>query len=160
MITTTSALGRSSIYNRLRYKNEVVFQSVGFTSGSGDFHFSNGIYGELVKFAKINCKPSAKREEWGTGFRNRREVIRKVLATLGLSYQLTYHQIKREIFVVPLAANTPQFLRGEDRDLNIYKRSIDSLFNCYRNRWLLPRSQWDFRYRQFNPESYLLWCKD
>src|SRR5690606_17672524 len=30
-ITTTSAYGRSSIYNRLKYKNELVAESLGFT---------------------------------------------------------------------------------------------------------------------------------
>lgn len=140
MITTTSALGRSSIYNRLKYDDEV-FQSVGFTTGSGDFHFSNGIYGELTRFAKDYCEPSAKKEEWGTGFRNRREVIRKVLAALGLSYQLAYHQIHREIFVIPLAVNTSQLLRGKDNVLDMYERSVDYLFDWYRKRWLLPRSQ-------------------
>lgn len=160
MITTTSALGRSSIYNRLKYDDEVIFQSVGYTTGSGDFHFSNGIYGELTGFAKAHCEPSAKKEEWGTGFRNRREVIRKVLAALGLSCHLAYHKIHREIFVVPLAVNTFQFLKGEDKILNTYVRPVDSLFDWYRKRWLLPRVQWDFRYRQFNPESFLLWKKE
>lgn len=159
MITTTSALGRSSIYNRLKYEDEIVFQSVGFTAGSGDFHFSNGIYEELISFAKTYCKPSAKKEEWGIGFRNRREVIRKVLSALGLSYQLTYHQIQREIFVIPLASNSSQFLRGEENILKLHERSFNSLFEWYRKRWLLPRAQWDFRYRNFNPESFMLWGK-
>ena len=42
MLTTNSALGRSAVYNRLKYKGRLVYKSVGFTSGSGDFHFSNG----------------------------------------------------------------------------------------------------------------------
>ena len=47
LLTTTSALGRSSLYNRLRYRELPAFRSVGFTRGFGDFHFSNGIYGDL-----------------------------------------------------------------------------------------------------------------
>ena len=35
LLTTTSALGRSSLYNRLRYGGQHVFHSVGFTQGSG-----------------------------------------------------------------------------------------------------------------------------
>ena len=42
LLTTASALGRSSLYNRLDYRGQPVFQSVGFTRGSGEFHFSNG----------------------------------------------------------------------------------------------------------------------
>ncbi len=39
LITTTSALGRSSIYNRVKYRKRLVMESVGFTSGWGEFHF-------------------------------------------------------------------------------------------------------------------------
>ncbi|MCS7161456.1 MAG: DUF4338 domain-containing protein, partial [Gemmatales bacterium] len=39
LITTTSALGRSSLYNRLRYRDRLMMQSVGYTSGWGEFHF-------------------------------------------------------------------------------------------------------------------------
>ena len=37
-LTTTSAYGRSSIYNRLHYCDIVRFQSIGFTDGYGAFH--------------------------------------------------------------------------------------------------------------------------
>ena len=62
LLTTTSALGRSSLYNRLRYRNLPVFRSVGFTRGFGGFHFSNGIYGALRQFAVEHCKASE--EPW------------------------------------------------------------------------------------------------
>jgi hypothetical protein len=42
LIATTSALGRSSIYNRLRHYDRLLMLSVGYTSGWGEFHFSNG----------------------------------------------------------------------------------------------------------------------
>ena len=157
MLTTTSALGRSSIYNRLKYKDRLIFQSVGFTSGSGDFHFANGIYKDLVEFANQHCQPSAKNKLWGTGFRNRREVIRKVLAELGLSSKLAFHQVRREIFVAPLANNTSAFLRGDERELLSHNQSAEDMFNWYRERWLLPRAERNHKYREFNPECWRLW---
>lgn len=157
MITTTSALGKSSIYNRLKYKNHLMFQSVGFTSGSGDFHFANGIYNELVEFANLYCKPSAKHELWGKGFRNRREVIRKVLAELGLSWKLAFHQVQREIFVAPLAANTNAFLKGETSKLDHYVWPAGEICDWFRQRWLLPRAERDQSYLNFNPEIWRLW---
>jgi hypothetical protein len=60
MITTTSALGRSSVYNRIRLDGRQLYQSVGFTRGSGEFHFSNGLYGAISQFAEENCRPTAK----------------------------------------------------------------------------------------------------
>jgi len=157
LITTMSSLGRSSIYNRLRFRNRLLYQSVGFTKGSGEFHFSNGLYAALREFAEKYCKPTAKQEQWGTGFRNRREVVRKCLAALGLSTNWIYHGIEREVFVVPLARNTREFLQGRHKRLLWYRQSESELFEYFRERWMLPRASWDRRYLAFNPESYQLW---
>jgi hypothetical protein len=157
LLTTTSALGRSSLYNRLIYRGQPVFQSVGFTSGSGEFHFSNGFYDHLRQLAVAHCEPTAKHERWGTGFRNKRELLRKVLPLIGLSRELIYHGIEREIFVAPLAANAAEFLRGEHNRLMWYNRSAGELFAYFWERWLLPRAARDETYRTFDPESYRLW---
>jgi len=109
LVTTTSALGRSSIYNRVRFAGLTVFQSVGFTSGSGDFPYINGMYQELHELVSKLSMPTAKQAKWGTGFRNRREVVLKALRILGLPQNLIYHGILRD--VVPLATNTQAFLR-------------------------------------------------
>jgi hypothetical protein len=85
LLTTTSALGRSSLYNRLNYSGRRLYQRVGTTAGSGELHFSNGLYAELIAYAQQYCRPTAKHTAWGNGWRNRREVIRRVLADLGLS---------------------------------------------------------------------------
>ncbi len=157
LITTASALGRSSIYNRLKYRDRHVFESVGFSRGSGEFHFSNGLYGPICDYAARYCDATAKVDTWGTGFRNRREVIRKCLKKVGLPTDWLYHGIRREVFVVPLARNTQQFLRGEHARLYWFDRPLEDLFEWFRERWLLPRAQRDSRYVEFNPRSYRLW---
>jgi hypothetical protein len=60
LITTTSALGRSSLYNRVKIGRRVVFESVGFTGGWGEFHFSDGVYEDISEFARKCCVPTAK----------------------------------------------------------------------------------------------------
>jgi hypothetical protein len=157
LVTTTSALGRSSLYNRLRFRGEPVFHSLGYTRGSGDFHFSNGFYNDLRQFAVERCDATAKHARWGHGFRNRRELVRKALPLLGLSRELAYHGVQREIYVAPLASNAAAFLRGDHQRLQSYNRSADELFQWFRDRWLLPRAARDERYRAFDPESYRLW---
>jgi hypothetical protein len=157
MITTTSALGRSSLYNRLTFGQRRVFESVGYTSGSGEFHFANGVYRDLLRFARERCLPSAKHARWGHGWRSRRELVRAVLPLLGLSRELVYHGVRREVFVAPLAENARAFLRGEDERLAPYEISADELFTWFRARWLLPRARRDQRYRVFEPESLRLW---
>jgi hypothetical protein len=157
MITTTSALGRSSMYNRLKYGDRLLYQKVGYTKGFGEFHFSNGLYNEIYEFVKKTCKPTAKHDLWGNGFRNRREIIGKCLKTLGLSSDWLNHGVQREIYVVPLAVNTRKFLQGYDKILIEMDQSVEDLFAYFRERWLLPRAKRDKRYLRFDPESYLLW---
>jgi Druantia protein DruA len=159
LITTTSALGRSSVYNRLRLGERPLYKSVGFTKGSGEFHFSNGLYGALTQFAEENCEPTAKQGRWGTGFRNRREVIKKCLPVLGLSSDWVYHGIEREVFVIPLARNTPEFLRGQHSRLMWYHQSETHIFEYFRDRWMLPRFSWDERFRSWSKNDWAIWLK-
>ena len=157
LITTTSALGRSSVYNRLRFKGRLLYQSVGFTRGFGEFHFSNGLYEAIFQFVEKNFKPTAKQERWGRGFRNRREVVKKGLRAIGLSGDFLYHGINREVFVIPLAQNAREFLRGEHAHLFWYYYSKDDMFEYFRDRWMLRRAAWDNRYKVFDRESFRLW---
>ena len=157
MLTTMSALGRSSVYNRLRYRDRTVYHSVGFTRGTGDFHFSNGCYSALRQLAESHCEATAKHASWGGGFRNRRELVRKALPLLGLSTRLQSHGVRREVFTVPLAANAKAFLRGDDDRLTHYGESVDDHFQWFRERWLLPRASRTRRYRGFRRETYRLW---
>jgi len=160
MITTTSALGRSSVYNRLRLEDRLLYQSVGFTKGSGEFHFSNGLYGAITEFAEQHCEPTAKKKSWGSGFRNRREVIKKCLPALGLSSDWVYHGIEREVFVVPLARNTSEFLRGQCGRLTWYHQSEGQIFEYFRDRWMLPRAVWDERFGSWLKEYWQIWSAE
>jgi hypothetical protein len=156
LLTTTSALGRSSLYNRLTYDRRPLYLRAGWTCGSGEFHFSNGLYSDLAAYAQEYCKPSAKQAAWGNGWRNRREVVRRVLSDLGLSQDLLYHGVEREVFVAPLATNTRQFLQGKQEQLERGAASAQELFTYFRTRWLLPRAQRTESYREFDPTSLRL----
>lgn len=159
LITTTSALGRSSLYNRLTFDGRRLFVSAGFTAGYGEFHFTNGIYDAISQYARDVCEPTERNELWGggDGFRNRREVIRKTLTSLGLSTELVFHGIRREFFVVPAASNATQYLRGDHVRLRPKTHSMKQLFDAFRERWLLPRAERDHRYQDFDVDSYRLW---
>jgi hypothetical protein len=157
LITTSSALGRSSLYRRLTDGHRLLYQSAGFTRGSGEFHFANGLYGAIAEFATRFCEPTAKQERWGSGFRSRREVVRKCLIKIGLSGDWLYHGVQREVFVVPLMQNTRAFLRGEDEAPEWFDLPAERLCAWFRERWLLPRAGRDQRYREFSAASYRLW---
>jgi hypothetical protein len=157
LITTTSALGRSSIYNRLKIQDELLFESIGFTRGSGDFHFSNGLYEAIAEFARRRELTTSKRAEWGGGFRNKREVLKKSLIQLGISSEWVYHGVRREIFVAPIASNAREYLRGDHKRLRPMDRPVEELFKYFRERWLLPRAERDVRYKHFASNSLRLW---
>ena len=165
LITTTSALGRSSLYNRLKFNEDdsklnegrLVFKRVGYTQGFGEFHFSNGIYDSIIEYAKSNTTATASHESWGKGFRNKQEVVRKTLAQLGLPRNWLNHGIKREIYVAPLAKNTCAFLRGDVAELDYYDQPVSELFSSFREGLLIPRSKEDERYKEWEPKEWELW---
>ena len=157
LITTTSALGKSSLYNRVRYNGYPLMHRAGFTRGSGEFHFSNGVYGAISRYAEEHCVASAKKTSWGTGFRNRREVVKKCLADIGLSTEWLYHGVQREIFVAPLAHNARDFLQCKQDGLLPLDLPPSDLAEAFRDRWLVPRSKRDERYVSWDPQDWRLW---
>lgn len=157
LVTTTSALGRSSIYNRIRITGKDYWKSVGFTQGSGEFHFSNGVYDTIRAYVLENCKPTAKQKAWGDGFRNKREVIKKCLPCVGLSTDLLYHGIRREIFLAPLGRNSLAFLRGELHRPDLFNWPVEHLYQLFSDRWLISRAKRMPQYQDFNREQYRLW---
>jgi len=157
LLTTVSALGRSSQYNRLTFEGHPLFLAVGATKGTGEIQFSNGVYETMREHALKWCTPSARHARWGDGFRNRREVVKKCLTDVGLSSDWVTHGIHREIFVVPTATNTRRVLLGLDETLDYVDRPTDRLIDWYRRRWLLPRAARDATFSTFDPDTYRLW---
>jgi hypothetical protein len=51
-VTTSSSLGRSSVYNRLRLDKIDYFKSIGYTSGWGHFHIPNELFDDLRAFLR------------------------------------------------------------------------------------------------------------
>jgi hypothetical protein len=157
LITTASALGRSSTYNRLRVDDRTYWHRLGYTGGSGDFHFANGLYGRMRKFAEEHCEPTAKASAWGNGFRNRREVVGKCLQELGLPNRLAYHNVSREVFAAPCGESALEFLRGEECDPIFFDWDSKALFEIFRERWLIGRASRDNRFKHFTRSDYQLW---
>jgi len=168
LITTSSALGRSSVYNRLtRPDGTLALAPVGYTRGTGDFHFSGAIYAELAAFAQSMTPVGAttqRHARWtGDGFRNRREVIQRALDGLGFdSRLLRVHGVRRQVFHNPLATNSCAWLRGETTELD-WKKSADAatLSDWWRNRWAVPRSERDRSWRESRASEWSLYsCQD
>lgn len=156
LITTTSALGRSSIYNRISFEGRKVFINLGFTKGWGQFHFSDGTFEKIKAFLREKGDPVIDEFKYGGGPNWRFRVIKRCLTHLGLSSDLLKHGVKREIFAAPLAENAREFLRGETSEPLYYSRTVDQLFAYFKERWLLPRAARDKRYLSFKKEALRL----
>lgn len=159
-ITTTSALGRSSIYNRIRHEGVSVYRPLGYTAGTGDFQFLNGAYDTIRETASIHGLPSAKHQDWGAGYRNRREVVQEFLKATGIDSTALRHGIKRQVFIAPLARNSRDYLSGRSQRLEAYDWTAHDLFRSFYSRWVEPRLQQNNSYREFKNDSWRLWGGD
>lgn len=133
----------------MKFGKRLVYESVGFTGGWGEFHFSDGVYEDLSDFARKRCVPTAKQEKWGSGFRNRRELVRKALIKLGFTQEMLNHGIQREVFVAPLASNAREFLGGGHPRPRYRRLTFARAAEFWRKRWLLPRAERDASFREF-----------
>ena len=52
LLTTTSAMGRSSMLNRLKREGEPIWKSLGMTLGWGHFHLGNGHFKAMADFMR------------------------------------------------------------------------------------------------------------
>jgi hypothetical protein len=155
LVTTTSALGRSSIYNRLQLPNEKdrVYRSVGFSEGWGHFHISENAFDELRVWLRSKGDPYADGHEYGSGPNWRLRTIRRGLDLLGLDSQLLRHGIKREVFLAPLASNYREFLRGDAGRPTYYHRDLLGLTEFFKQRWMIPRSERISEWREWTRKN-------
>lgn len=154
MVTTAAALGRSSIYNRLRLSKVNVFEPVGRTEGYGHFHLANGTFDKIRTLLALAGDDEAKKYKFGSGPNYRIRVARRALELLGLPPELLRHGIRREVYVAPLARNTQAFLRGEASKLTWYHRPLAEVVEFWRERWLLPRATRDTGYQDFDSRTW------
>lgn len=151
LITTTSALGKSSVYNRLNVNGRHVFRSVGYTRGFGHFQFSDELFNALANDLKqIDLLPGSK---YGEGPNWRMRVLRTALSRIGLNPDLIRHGIKREVYVAPLATNWKEFLLHGAAAPDWYEYDSEELASHFRTRWAVPRASWDSTYQACRKED-------
>jgi hypothetical protein len=154
LITTSSALGRSSVYNRISVDGRLVFQPIGYSEGFGHFQFSEALFRELAAVAR---EPGADRENaYGHGPNWKFRTIRKALEQVGLPGDLLRHGIRRQLFIAPVAHNWAQYLRGEAEVIDSSARRLDQLAGYFRERWAIPRAGRRPQYRDWDHDDMRL----
>jgi hypothetical protein len=141
-VTTTSSLGRSSIYNRLTLSGQNYFEQVGFTEGYGHFQVPDDIFADMRQLLELSGHRYARGHKYGDGPNWRLRTIRAALAQIGVSEEILKHNLKREIFLCRLADNTNDILRGNAvRPDYSSLKTIKQISKLCRSRWIRPRSE-------------------
>lgn len=155
-VTTTSALGRSSLYNRLRIGGQSVFDSIGSTSGWGHFHISDELFDDLRDYLRSKGDAYADSHNYGQGPNYRLRSIRKALGLLGLNPDMARHGLTREVFFCSFAGNALQFLRGEHKRVRYAQLpTVEEMGQAAMVRWVVPRAERMPDFRLWRNERFL-----
>lgn len=149
-ITTTSAFGKSSLYNRLKYNGETVAECLGYTQGSGTFHIPEELYVELLDFLKNKGVDVTR--GYGHGPSRKLKLISLSLKYLGLS-KFEYHGIKRELYLFPLVKNLRDVIQKKRKPISL-DRPFNRLAGYWKERWTVPRAERMPEWKDFRRDTF------
>ena len=155
-VTTTSSMGRSSVYNRLKLGGTEYFRSIGYTRGWGHFHIPDELFAELRDYLRQIEHPYADLHRFGAGPNWRLRTTRAALKALGFNDNLLRHGIRREVFICSLASNATKLLSaGKGRPALSSLLSVSEVARLARERWIVPRSQRRPEYREWTSDHLI-----
>lgn len=141
LVTVTSALGRSSLYNRLRLPGLVELYRIGETRGWGHFHVPRSIFESMRHLLELEGHPYANGYKFGNGPNWRMRVVRAALGRLSMDGDLLRHGITREVYAMPIAKNWREYLLGKDSVCVVDRPPAEAIAAAARERWIVPRSK-------------------
>ena len=149
-MTTTSAFGKSSVYERIKYENDLVAHFLGYTSGAGTFQLTEELYQKCLQFLEqegYNVKRG-----YGTGPSRKLKLIAKALSKLQIK-KFQYHNIQRGMYLIPLVKNLENVIHQND-DPVFLDRTFSDLSNYWLKRWAIPRSNRTKQWQSFDFEKF------
>ena len=154
MISVTSALGRSSIYNRVTLNGDKIFSKIGETSGYGHFQFSDILFKKLVAYLSVKNISIEGSYTFGRGSNWRMRIIKSAFKELGIASSLIKHGFLREVYVSLVADNAIDVLKGIKKEPNYQSlKSIAEIQELAKERWIIPRSKRNHEYKNFKVEE-------
>jgi hypothetical protein len=150
-VTTTSALGRSAVYNRVKLGAITYLKPLGYTEGWGHFHIPEPVFAEVRAYLQRRRRKYAKGFKFGDGPNWRLRALRLAMGLVGLKPELLRHGIKREVFITEFASNTHLILQGKRKrpkydDL----QTVATIATLAKERWIVPRAERCPDYRTFS----------
>ncbi|NKC14852.1 MAG: DUF4338 domain-containing protein [Gammaproteobacteria bacterium] len=150
-VTTSSSMGRSSVYNRLKLGGVSYFEPIGYTRGWGHFHISDDLFLELRDYLRNIGHEYADQHRFGQGPNWRLRSTRAALKALGFRDDLLRHGIRRQVFICNLASNAATILRtGKGRPDLSSLLTVQQIADLALERWILPRAERRPDYRVWN----------
>lgn len=141
-VMTSSSLGRSSVYNRLKLNGVQYFEPIGYTGGWGHFHIPDDLFADLRSYLRQIGHPYADLHRFGQGPNWRLRTTRAALSALGFKDDMLKHGVQREVFFCPLAKNAAKILKtGKGRPDISSLLSADKVAALALNRWVIPRAE-------------------
>ncbi len=140
LVTITSALGRSSIYNRVRLPGLIELHRIGETRGWGHFQIPQRIFDDMRRLLAMDDHSYASGHKFGKGPNWRLRVIREASRRVGLDPGLLRHGIAQEVFAMPLAENCRSLLKGKDEECILARPCVRCISEACLDRWIMPRS--------------------
>ena len=140
LITVTSALGRSSLYNRLKLPGTVEFKEVGMTQGWGHFHVPDDLFLLMRQLLELKEHKYASGHRFGEGANWKMRVVREALQLVGLNTELMKHGILRQVYIAPLTPLWRECLKGEVQDAMSKRPAAEDIARLALSRWVIPRS--------------------
>lgn len=155
-VTTSSALGKSSLYNRLSLNGKKYFRAIGYTAGWGHFHIPDSLFNVIREYLEIKGHKYSGNNRFGEGPNWRLRAIRHTLTSLDLNPNLLRHGVSREVFVCEIASNGKRYLTGKVKRLQ-YRGllSVAEVAKLSLNRWVIRRSINRTDYKNWKTEDTL-----
>jgi len=150
-ITTTSAFGRSSQYNRLKYGDDLVAEKIGYTKGYGSFQIPDDLYERLIDYLK-SIGENADRG-YGNGPSRKLKLISLACKKLDLA-DYSYHGIKREYYLISLVENLKKII-SEQAPSIVKNYTFNNLFDYWKERWMKDRITSNEQWQNFSVDTYL-----
>ena len=141
-VTTSSSMGRSSVYNRLKLNGESYLRSIGYTGGWGHFHIPDELFADLRDYLRTIDHKYADQHQFGKGPNWKLRTTKAALSALDFKEDMLRHGIKREVFIGLLASNAERILKtGKGRPDIGSLLSAKEISEAAIERWMLPRAK-------------------
>lgn len=152
-VTTTSAYGRSSIYNRLKYQDRLLAEPIGYTKGYGTIHLEP-LYPEVVEL--LRAEPHGFISGgYGNGPKIRWQNFIRAIRKLNLPNSYLEHGLRREVFLFRFVEDINSGMAGGKfgRPLNM---TVSEYSEFWIERWALPRAKriGEQNWKEFSKKEY------